>query len=292
MVKIKAFLVCLVFLPFLFNVPAAQAAPPENELNQYLASIGWTKQDLMDYLDYYEIPLDDYSTVDELKEVLGTPINSKNLQEVLSKYGLTEKEFNDLMDHFGDSLNDYKFIEDLDASLEYYVNYDEYMAETENALSEFGITEEEAERFFNYLSEVEEKNKDQLDQIATNDTLWEKLLNIEDPTQLSDQDLDQLVQILEETIALYEVKVNLKADGKAVTLKDLLKMAEPPGNLSASVYSLSGDFLIDFNIPKSFFDSMEGLMEGEDMLHLGEISDDYVDHMHEAKYENGRKGLK
>lgn len=292
MIYIKSFLICLLFFPFLLNVPAVQAAPPENELNQYLASIGWTKQDLMDYLDYYEIPLDDYSTVDELKEVLGTPINSKNLQEVLTKYGLSEKEFNDLMDHFGDSLNDYKFIEDLDASLEYYVNYDEYMAETENALSEFGITEEEAERFFNYLSEVEEKNKDQLDQIATNDTLWEKFLNIEDTAQLSDQDLDQLVQILEDTIALYEIKVNLKADGNAVTLKDLLKMTEPPNNLSASVYSLSGDLLIDFNIPKSFFDSMEGLMEGEDMLHLGEISDDYVDHMHEEKYEDARNGLK
>lgn len=292
MVYIKAFLICLLSFPLLFNVPVAQAAPPENELNQYLASIGWTKQDLMEYLDYYEIPLDDYSTVDELKDVLGTPINSNNLQELLTKYGLTEKEFNDLMDHFGDSLSDYKFIEDLDASLEFYVNYDEYMAETENALSEFGITEEEAERFFNYLSEVEEKNKDQLDQIATNDTLWEKFLNIEDPSQLSDQDLNELVQILEQTIALYEVKVNLKADGKAITLKDLLKMTEPPGNLSASVYSNSGDLLIDFNIPKSFFDSLEGLMNGEDMLHLGEISDDYVDHMHEEKYDQGRNGLK
>ncbi|MGG3468521.1 processed acidic surface protein [Neobacillus pocheonensis] len=292
MVYIKAFLVCLLSFPFLFNVPVAQAAPPESELNQYLASIGWTKKDLMDYLDYYEIPLDDYSTVDELKEVLGTPINSKNMQELLTKYGLSDKEFNDLMDHFGDSLNDYKFIEDLDASLEFYVNYDEFMAETENALSEFGITEEEAERFFNYLSEVEEKNKDQLDQIATNDTLWEKFLNIEDPSQLSDQELNELVQILEETIALYEVKVNLKADGKVITLMDLLKMSEPPGNLSASVYSNSGDLLIDFNIPKSFFDSLEGLMNGEDMLHLGEISDDYVDHMHEEKYDQGQNGLK
>lgn len=166
------------------------------------------------------------------------------------------------------------------------------MAETENALAEFGITEEEAERFFNYLEEVEEKNKDQLDQIATNDTLWEKFTNIEDPSQLSDEVLDELVRILEETIALYEVKVNFQVDGKAVTFKDLLKMEEPPGNLSGSVFSTSGELLIDYTIPKEYFESLEVIDEGEDMLHIGEISDDYVDHMHEEKYENAQKDLK
>jgi processed acidic surface protein len=56
MVYIKALLICFLSFPFLFNVPVAQAAPPENELNQYLAEIGWTKQELLDYLAYYEIP--------------------------------------------------------------------------------------------------------------------------------------------------------------------------------------------------------------------------------------------
>ncbi|WP_223593934.1 processed acidic surface protein [Neobacillus bataviensis] len=292
MVHIKAMLMCMLTIPFLFNAPSVQAAPPENELNQYLAEIGWSKQELLDYLDYYEIPLDDFSTVADLKDILGTPINSTNLQNLYTKYGLSEKEFNDLMDHFGDNLNEYKFIEDLDASLEFYVNYDEYMAETEKALAEFGITEEESERFFNYLNEVEEKNKDQLDQIATNDTLWEKFANLEDPSQLSDEDMNDLVQILEETIALYEVQVKIKVNGQAVTLKDLLKMQEPPGNLSVSVFKTSGELLIDFNIPKEYFESLTAIDNGEDMLHLGEISDDYVDHMHEEKYEDAQNGMK
>ncbi|MCM3728923.1 processed acidic surface protein [Neobacillus cucumis] len=220
-------------------------------------------------------------------------INSKNFNELLTKYGLTEKEFNDLMNHFGDNLNDYKFIEDLDASVAFYVNYDEYMAETEKALGEFGITEEEAERFFNYLAEVEEKNKDQLDQLATNDTLWEKFTNVEDPSQLSDEELNEMVQILEQTIALYEIKMNFKVNGQPVTLNDLLKMQEiPKGSLSGSVYSTSGELLFDFNIPQEFFESLDVVDNGEDLLHLGEISDDYVDHMHEKKYEQGRQNLK
>ena len=293
MVRIRVFLVLMLTLPFLFNVPSADAAPPETELNQYLAEIGWTKQELLDYLSYYEIPLEDFSTVEELKAVMGTPINSQNFQELLTKYGLTEKEFNDLMDHFGDNVNDYKFIEDLDASLEFYVNNDEYMAEVENALGEFGITEAEAEKLFNYLADVEEKNKDQLDQIATNDTLWEKFLNIDDPSQLSDEDLNEMVQILEQTIALYEIKMNFKVNGQAVTLNDLLKMEEPPkGDLSGSIYSTSGELLIDFTIPQQYFESLDVVDNGEDLLHLGEISDDFVDHMHEEKYEQGRKNLK
>jgi processed acidic surface protein len=197
------------------------------------------------------------------------------------------------MDHFGDNVNEYKFIEDLDATVDFYVNYDEYMAETESGLEEFGISEEEAERFFNYLTEVEEKNKDQLDQIAANDTLWEKFANVEDPSQLSEEDLDEMVRILEETIALYEVKMNFKVNDQAVTLKDLLKMEEPPAaNLSGSIYTTSGELLLDFNIPKEYFETLEVVDEGEDMLHIGEISDDYVDHRHEEKYKAGQKGLK
>ncbi|PGV53382.1 processed acidic surface protein [Bacillus sp. AFS037270] len=293
MVRIRVLLVLMLTLPFLLNVPSANAAPPETELNQYLAEIGWTKQELLHYLSYYEIPLDDFNTVEELKDVMGTPITSQNFQELLTKYGLTEKEFDDLMDHFGDNVNDYKFIEDLDASLEFYVNNDEYMAEVENALGEFGITEAEAEKLFNYLADVEEKNKDQLDQIATNDTLWEKFLNVEDPSQLSDEDLNEMVQILEQTIALYEIKMNFKVNGQAVTLNDLLKMEEPPkGNLSGSIYSTSGELLIDFTIPQQYFKSLDVVDNGEDLLHLGEISDDYVDHLHEKKYEQGRKNLK
>lgn len=102
-----------------------------------------------------------------------------------------------------------------------------------------------------------------------------------------------MIQILQQTIALYEIKINFKVNGQPVTLKDLLSMEEPPkGTLSGSIYSNSGELLLDFNIPQEFFASLGVVDNGEDLLHLGEISDDYVDHMHEKKYEQGRKNLK
>ncbi|MFJ8247237.1 processed acidic surface protein [Peribacillus asahii] len=292
MFHIRSMLVYLLLFLFLFDVPLVSAAPPENELNQYLAEIGWTKQELLDYLAYYEIPLDDFDTVEDLKIVMGTPINSKNFQELLMNYDLTEKELNDLMDHFGDSVNEYKFIEDLDAAVDFYVNYDEYMADVENSLAEIGITEEEAERFFNYLAQVEENNKNQLDQVEALDTRIENFLYVEDSSELSEEELDELVQILEESMALYKVKVKFAINNKDVTLKELLKMKEAPSNLYTSVYSTTGELLIDFSIPAEFFEAAEAIYEGEDMIHIGEISNEYVDHMHEEKYKNADKELK
>lgn len=294
MIHLKALMLGLLLsFPLLFNnTSSAIAAPPEKELNQYLAEIGWTKQELLDYLDYYEIPLDDFSTVEDLKMILGTPINSKNLQELLTNYNLTQKELNDLLGHFGDSLSNYKFIEDLDATVDFYVNHDEYMAEIENGLTEMGITEEETEKFFNYLAQVEENNQHQLDQMELLDSRLEKFLEIEDTADLSEEELDELVQILEESIALYEIKIKFAIDNKDITLKELLKLKEVPGNLYTKIYSNTGELLIDFTVPAEFFETAETIDQGEDMIHVGELSDEYTDHMHEEKYKNGQNGLK
>lgn len=64
---LKTTLICLYTFLFMFNVSTVQVAPPADELNQYLSGIGWTKKDLIEYLDYYEIPLDAFITVEELK---------------------------------------------------------------------------------------------------------------------------------------------------------------------------------------------------------------------------------
>nr|WP_263324483.1 processed acidic surface protein [Neobacillus sp. Marseille-Q6967] len=289
---IRVMLIGFLSFSLLFQVSTAIAAPPEDELNQYLAEIGWSKQELLDYLAYYEIPLEEFNSVEELKEIMGTPINSTNFQELLVKYNLTEQELYELMNHFGDSVSEYKFIEDLDATVDFYVNHDTYMAEVEAELAAIGITEEETERFFNYLAQVEENNPNQLDQMAAIDTRMEKYLNVDNPALLSEAELDELVSLLEETIALYQINVKFAINNKDVTLKELIQMTEAPENLYASVYSTTGELLIDFNVPAEFFETGEVIDEGEGMVHVGELSDEYVDHMHEEKYKNAEKRLK
>ncbi|TDK61045.1 processed acidic surface protein [Bacillus salipaludis] len=284
----KTFLTCLLSILLLSYAPFASATPPENELNQYLTEIGWTKQELLDYLDYYEIPLEDFNSVEELKSVLGTPINAKNLQDLLTKYKMKQSELNALLDHFGDSLNDYKFIEDLDASVGFYTNHDKYMASIEDELQKIGITEQEVENFFTYLSQVEENNKDSLDQMESLDYRLEQFMNATDPSaELTEEQLTELTDILTTAFDLYGIQVKLKNNNKDISLKNLLKMAEPPGNLYTGIYTKTGAPLIDFTLPAGFF---EGLMAGyEEMLHLGELSDEFVDFLHQDKYNNSRQ---
>ncbi|MED1467474.1 processed acidic surface protein [Bacillus salipaludis] len=284
----KTFLTCLLSILLFSFAPFASATPPENELNQYLTEIGWTKQELLDYLDYYEIPLEDFNSVEELKSVLGTPINSKNLQDLLTKYNMTQSELNALLDHFGDSLNDYKFIEDLDASVGFYTGHDKFMAGIEDELQKIGITEQEVENFFTYLSQVEENNKDSLDQMESLDYRLGQFMNTTDPSaELTEEQLTELTDILTTAFDLYGIQVKLKNDNKDISLKDLLKMSEPPGNLYTGIYTKTGAPLIDFTLPAEFF---QGLMAGyEEMLHLGELSDEFVDYLHQDKYNNSRR---
>lgn len=267
------------------KVPGVLAAPPENELNQYLAKIGWTKQDLMEYLAYYEIPLNKIDSLSNLKDLLGTPVNSGNYQELLSKYKLTDKQLKALLNHFGDSLSEYTFIEDLDTSVGFYVQHDDFMAEIENDLNELGITDKEVGRFFDYIGQVEETNKNKLDQLKFLDARMEQYLNQTSPTDLSKDQVAELAEIFTEAADLLEIKVNFKMNNQDISFQKLLEMEDTiPGNLYTSVYSNTGDLLIDFNLTSDFFQSV--VNGWDEILHLGELSNEFVDLLHEGKYNS------
>jgi processed acidic surface protein len=268
----------------LTSVSGAMAAPPENELTKYLEKIGWTKQDLMDYLTYFDIPLSEINSVADLKNLLGTPINSRNYKELLSNHKLTDKQLKVLLEHFGDSLSEYKFIEDLDTSVRFYIQHDDFMAEIENDLNELGITDQEVEKFFNYIGQVEEENKSQLDQLKLLDSRIEQYLNQTSPSNLSKEQVAELAEIFTKTNDLLKIKVNFKMNNQEISLQDLLEMGDITGNLYTSVYSNSGDLLIDFNLTSDFFQSV---MNGwDEILHLGDLSNEFVDLVHEGKYKS------
>ncbi len=281
---IYKFFVCLFTIQLIYTTSVTLAAPPEEELKHYLTEIGWTKKDLAEYLNFYEIPLNELNSVAEVKNFLGTPINSENYQALLNQYNLSDSQLKELLDHYGDSLSEYKFIEDLDSAAGFYVNHADFMAGIESELSQFGITEQETENFFEYLSQVEEKNQNQLDQLQALDTQLEQFIDTIDPTNLTDNDIDQMAKFLTELIDLYDIKVNIKSNNQDISLYKLLKMKEAPGNLFFSVYGNTGKLLIDFIIPSEFFaDIVSGWNE---MLHLGMLSDEFIDYLHAEKYNN------
>jgi processed acidic surface protein len=280
----KSVVISLLSLLLLIHVPGAMAAPPENDLQQYLAKIGWKKQDLMDYLTYYEIPLNEINSVADLKDILGTPVNEENYQELLNKYKLTDKQLKTLLSHFGDSLSEYKFIDDLDTSVSFYIQHDDFMAEIENDLNELGITDQEVERFFDYIGQVEEKNKNQLDQLKLLDARIEQYLNKTTSSELNKEQVAELAEIFSKATDLLEIKVNFKMNNQDITLQDLIEKEDIPGNLYTSVYSNTGNLLIDFNLTSDFFQSVTNGLD--EILHLGDLSNEFVDLTHEGKYKS------
>jgi processed acidic surface protein len=277
-------LFCLLSVQLICTVTETFAAPPEDELNHYLSEIGWTKKDLTEYLNFYEISLAELDSVAEVKNFLGTPINSENYQALLIRYGLTDKQMKNLLNHFGDSLDEYKFVEDLDSTVGFYLNHADFMAAIETELKRFGITKQEAENFFQYLSQVEENNRNQLDQLQALNSQMETFLDTLDSSNLTDKDTDEIAKFLTEAIDLYDIKVNIKSNNQDISLYKLLKMKEPPGNLFLSIYSNTGKLLVDFIVPSQFFDDV--ISGWDEMIDLGMLSDELVDYLHEEKYND------
>lgn len=266
---------------------SASAAIPKQDLNEYLSSIGWTKKDLRQYANYYEIPWKDFNNIEDLKEALGTVINQENMTAMLEKYMMKRPQLDELMDHFGDSVDNYTFIEDLDNSVEFYIEAGQEMAETENELAELGITEEETEKLFNYLAQVEENNPSVLDQMNIISSRMEEFSYIEDPSQLSEADMNEIIQTMEQVADIYDIKTSFSIGTKKVTLNELLAMKEAPKeNLSGVIYGLNDEVLMDFSIPPKYFSTGLIIDQGGSMVDVGEIANDYCDHMHDEKKED------
>jgi hypothetical protein len=59
-------------------------------------------------------------------------------------------------------------------------------------------------------------------------------------------------------------------------------MKEVPGPLTVSIYSTTGELLMDFTIPSEFFQSM--VIGWNQILHLGGLANEFVDNLHNQKY--------
>ncbi|OOP69520.1 processed acidic surface protein, partial [Heyndrickxia oleronia] len=121
---ITAFIVCLNFLPSL-----SSAASFEEELMSYFEDIDMSEEELNDFLEYfYDENIDSFSSVVELKEFLGEPINNDNLQKLIVEYQFKdEADLKDFLVENGeidkeDNLNDvYRFINTLDETISFYI---------------------------------------------------------------------------------------------------------------------------------------------------------------------------
>lgn len=124
-------------------LPASAFAIDSNDpkLETYLNEIGMTSEELEEYLDSDGYTLDDFQSVDELRNKLGEVLTEENLQRLLQEYGLTKEQLTQLLIDNGElepneKITDvFKFYNDLKKYLDFQQSYSTPI--TEETLANF-----------------------------------------------------------------------------------------------------------------------------------------------------------
>jgi processed acidic surface protein len=252
------------------------AAPPQEEVDQLISGLGWSQEDLQSYLDYYEMTLDDFTTIEELDEFLGTPITDENLEELLSGYGMTRAELDTLLAGFGETVDDYWFIEDLDTSIDFYQNHDEYMKGSEDFLAAMGLTENEVDALFNHFMALDQTAlEEQMESVAAR---LEPYMALDPDAELTEAQIQELTGVWSEMLSLLQINpkyylVNAAGEKRPVAFSDLLAM-ETLGeeSLLLELYDPAGTLLLDMQLSEDMLTS-EFLFEGAgELTNVGDLA--------------------
>jgi len=279
----KFFVVNLFFLCFLCQT--TQAAPPQDEVNNILSEINWTQQQLTNYLEYYELTLDDFETGDDLRMILGTVITPENLAELLQQYEINRQKLDIVLAEFGESIEDYYFIEDLDVALNFYLDHDGEMAEIEELLSLIGLTEEEVDSLFTHFMELDEKKLEQ--QMETIMSRLDPYLKMDDITALTEEQQDEMIGLFQEIMDALNLKAQFTlVDNNDVetnvTFKQLMNMEELYKNdLLITLYSLQGEHILDMRLSEDMLNSEFFIESGIEFAKLGDLAGELTNMLHD-----------
>lgn len=269
---------------FCLTQQTALAAPPQEDIDQILTELGWTQQDLVDYLDYYELSLDDFETAEDLRSMLGTPITDENLAELLASYEITRQEMDVVLAEFGETLDDYYFIEDLDIALSFYLDHDGEMAEIEEFLALIGLTDEEVDSLFNHFMGLDEEQLEQeMEGIITR---LDPYLMMDDMTVLTDAQQNELVSILQDMMNVLQLDARFYLDDNngvrtEVTFKELMNMEELYGNtLAIELYNTNGDMLLDMSLSEDMLSSEFFIESGIELAEVGDMAGELTNLLH------------
>lgn len=191
----------------------------------------------------------------------GTPIDEKNLAELLGVYGFqSREELEQFLREHDDSIEHYEYIEDLDYSLDFYINGSEAEDAISDLFSEIGLTHEEIEAIFNFLSTLE------LDDPVIEEEmieLSERMMEFEEFESLNDLSAEQMAELLDifkSMLDLLQINTDyyIVKDGnmKPVSLKSILTVnVEKGSRLLIKLSNLQEELLADILVTAEMFGS-------------------------------------
>ncbi|WDF05104.1 processed acidic surface protein [Shouchella hunanensis] len=238
----------------------------QDELNEYLAYIDMTEEELEIYLnDRWQTALDEFSTVEELEDYLGDLLTEESYYQLLEDYGVSEDDFLALLEELMISMDYFIFYDDLDMFLWAHFGDDDWyeFPDLSGYLKEFSLSDEELWNLMMHFLKVRETNPHLSADLnalkergfAFRDGAFESI------TELNAQEIAELFAIGEKAIDLLKLQPayyvdKAGQDKKPVDLAALAKSGiEKEYKLLVELYNESGDFLADFYITPEMFNS-------------------------------------
>jgi len=279
---------------------AAQSKTFDIDLSTYLKEVSEirgsevTKDDIEYALYSFDetLSVDDFKTIEELKDFLGEPIASDlhNLNGIYMDYNLNEKSLKALLNENGLTIDDFIYEEDL-----YYAVYlytegsvevsSNQLDETEKVSDleelsdllgflqdEFGLTVEEMDRINAHLSSIDDELSDlttlyRLNDVGTRLTSFKQLKTAKEltPDQIAD-----LLSIYNEIASIFHMKssfVLIQGDSeKPLSFVNLMNLEEiKRSNLRITLSTTEGRFLADLILKGDMVNSNVLTAAGEEL---------------------------
>jgi processed acidic surface protein len=289
----KRFVVICLALVF-FNINTSNsvfAAISNEELSQYIEKVGLTNEELTNYLAFYHLSLEEFDSVADLDSFLGTPINSENLNHLLTVHDLSVEELQALLSGFGENIDDYLFIEDLEVDVNFYLKHAEIIHEAKRLLSDIGMTNEEADQFFEHIISLN-KNGSLEDELRTISINLEQYYSYDTNTTLSEGQKEDLITHFENMLSILHLSpsyyVMSNETQQQTTLENLLT-DELVGEDQIVVVQLNNDqnqIIMDLELPKDKLSSDFLIVRGEQFLNIATLANELNATMMAAELPN------
>lgn len=280
-------------------VYAAEVSTYDLELTNYLDEVSTirgfevTEEDIEESLATFGLAKEDFTTLDEMKAVLGDVIEAdlSNLNTIYDDYDLNQSSLTELLAEYGEEIEDYIFINDLDMDLYFYTDSTEgddtdlgqgAFPEIDQSMilemiGEIGLSEDELTNIQeHYVENMEYLSSDevaaQLEELNTRMTVLSEAINakvIENPEyQPTEAEVSEIGAIYDEMLSIYKLKLDISVvkDGvvTTLTLAELMQLQDLQGaDFSIQIYNLDNELLADAVIPSELIESELGGIIGD-----------------------------
>ncbi|QQZ10558.1 processed acidic surface protein [Heyndrickxia vini] len=173
--------IAVVFLCFTTLPKISFAAPNKTELQTYLESIDMSEKDLNEHLEYfYNTSIQSFSTVNDIKKLVGEPLSESNLQNLIKKYQFKDesdvKNFlvkNGEMEKNDNIYDVYHFTNALDDAISFYIGTPITDKNLNELLKEYDMTYDE-------MVDLLKSNGDSIDNYEFIEDLEDALISYSD----------------------------------------------------------------------------------------------------------------